>query len=217
MKTIVRTIVSVVLVIVSLIPSSFVMAKRDTNPSIPDWVPCPSVHAKAFLIDNRSHEKVDVPVKIRHKKNAIVLEFTILSFSSSRSSSELDAGLGMRGTITMYYAEKIIGNTTYHAIDRYTAKWEKYDTQYTLSNAFVTMGVSGVAESGQRISDSSTSIIGTPTSGTVYTRTAWWMPQYFVKYDEIYAQSGLMQNTITRGGSSWTFSTCIGVGQAADC
>lgn len=170
-----------------LLPSGFVMADGPDNPHVPEWASGPPAFAKAYLMDNTTGKKEDIQVTIFQDVDSIKYEFTILGFSSYLSRSKWDSGGGLRGTITMYYNTKTIGIYTYHAVDRYNAKWEKFDNAYTLKDAFIQMGVAGVSESGQYISDVQNATVGVPVSGTTYVSTTWWMPQYFKTGDAIFS------------------------------
>jgi hypothetical protein len=175
-------------------------------------------HVKAYLTNNSSKERIELPVEIKMNENGhdITYEVIVMSGSLSESHSWLDTTDSARLTITQYFDKKTIGYKTYVALDRSVAKWEKLSSQITIKNAKVGSKVYGYKESGAFINKNETKLVGTPVNNTWYTHTPSWKGIWML-VDFFGFQISNASSTIVRGGSSWTMEFCVAQGGDTSC
>lgn len=180
----------------------------------------PEKHVKAYLLNNSTKEKFELPVKVKESENGKSASYEVIVMSGSLSETHYkwDTTAGVKLTVTQYYDETWVGNQKV-ALDRSTAKWQKTDNTITIKNALVRSAVWGYrASDGTFLSKSETKTIGTPSLNTWYTQTPSWRGTYII-IDDIAYQATSASSTLVRGGSSWTLQLCVSQGGSAqmDC
>jgi hypothetical protein len=175
---------------------------------------------KAYILNNKTKEKFELPVVETIDETGNMLTYVVLVPTSylSESHSRLDASYSVRLTITQYFNQKTIGSYQYVDLQKSSAKWEKLDSQVTITNAKIRSGVYGYTEAGRILNKSETKTIGTPTSNTWYSQIPSWKGTY-VRVTGLDYQATYAENTIVRGGSSWSLGFCVsqGGGDWGDC
>lgn len=168
---------------------------------------------KAYIINNKTKEKIPLPVIEKKVSTGDKLMYVVLVPMSllSESHSRLDASYSVRLTITQYFYQKSIGGYQYVDLQKSSAKWEKLDSSVTITNAKIRSGVYGYTEAGKLLNKSETKTIGTPVSNTWYSQIPSWKGTY-VKVTGIDYQATYAENTIVRGGSSWSLGFCVSQG-----
>lgn len=61
----------------------------------------------------------------------------------SASKQKWDSSKAIKVTMWMYYDSFDNGEGTWFSVNRYKAKWQRYDSSISLSNAYITMGCQG--------------------------------------------------------------------------
>lgn len=126
------------------------------------------------------------------------------------SKQKWDSSRAVLVTIWMYYNQTTVGGNEYTSVDRYSSKWQIYDSSVKLSNAFFRMGCNGDIYPGTDNctwwSQNSTKF--TPSANVVYSASPYWKGRYVQTMGSTY-QSGSSNVTLKRGTSTWSLAVCI--------
>lgn len=169
---------------------------------------------KAFLRNDKTGERVILPVKITNGKEAnstifeVFIPSTILDYETH---SRTDTTGGVTLTITQYYTAHYIGGLS-ASLDGSYAKWTKSDGTISITNAQVTSAIWGYKADGSGFySNNEQRWIGVPSLNTWYSQ----IPSFkgiFVVIDGFGYIESYASSTLVRGGSSWGLGFCVSQG-----
>lgn len=183
----------------------------------------PEVNVQAVLRSLETGEEVSLPVIARQytiegsDTSYTDYEVTIPALFYVKSASHYDSTLSIRVTLRQFYSEHVGGQRSV-AVDRYEAKWEKFDNTVTIKDAYIMPAVNGFSEGGQSYYKKYKATIGTPNLNTWYITYPSWRGVYIIMNDFSY-QAAAVYSKLVRGGSTWYLDFCVqqGGGNMGEC
>jgi len=165
-----------------------------------------------LAIETQQHVVAIGQNNIQYETQYSILVPTSILVSNMNEKSKWDSTYSVYGTLRQYWSERFSGTDRYVSVSKYEARWVRYDSSVMMSSAKIIAGCYGEFWDGGMCSNSQTFSIGTPASGTWYTRTPSWAGRY-VFVDDCCFQAGNSEVTLKRGPTTtWKLFICVDEG-----
>lgn len=175
---------------------------------------------KAVLQQVETGRRIELPVEVQVHypgNDAYLANYTIrvprryLTPNNVDSRQDWDPTLSVLVTIEQYYWAYDVPGGRAVSVDKYRAKWDRYDGTVRWRDANMWAACYGWDVNGNFCDKRESRWVGYPNPGQWYDQYPSWRGLYVITNESSY-QAGRADIILSRGGSTWALDVCISQG-----